>query len=111
MDKGIDWAGGEKLRFPKDRNTAMTYVRLLVNNTSVNENMFRFNLVDSRECECGEGIQTLEHVLMSCKNEMEKRKILENEVGKIWMDESKRWGHLSFDLRLILAPFKVKQFK
>ena len=53
----------------------MSYVRLLVNNTSVNENMFRFGLVDSRECECGGGIQTVEHVLMSCDIEREQREI------------------------------------
>ena len=33
---------GRKLKFPKDRSTGMSYVRLLVNNTSVDENMFRF---------------------------------------------------------------------
>ena len=37
----------------------MTYVRLLVNNTAVNENMFRMGLDESRECECGESIQSV----------------------------------------------------
>ena len=65
---------GNKLRFPRDRNTAISYVRLLVNNTSLNENMFRFNLVDSKDCDCGEGIQTVEHVLLSCKKRMKRGK-------------------------------------
>ena len=98
-----------KLRYLRNRNTAFSHVRLLVNNTSLNENMFRFNLVDSRDSECGEGIQTVEHALLLCKNENERRKILEKEVGKVWMDESRKWGHLPFDLRLILAPFALKQ--
>ena len=98
---------GRKLRFPRDRGTGMSYVRLLVNNTSVNENMFRFGLVDTRECECGGGIQTVEHVLMSCDMEREQREIFKNKAEKIWMDECRGGGDLPFNIRLLLAPFTL----
>ena len=82
-------------------------LRLLVNNTSVNENMFRFGFVDTRECECGGGIQTVEHVLMSCDIEREQREIFKKEVEKIWMDECRGGGDLPFNIRLVLAPFTL----
>ena len=52
---------GRKIKFPRDRCTGMTYVRLLVNNTATKENMYRFKLVDDRECECEEGIESIQH--------------------------------------------------
>ena len=96
---------GRKIKFPRDRCTGMTYVRLLVNNTATKENMYRFKLVDERECECEEGIESIQHVLMECKLVEEKRKLLEDELGKLWMDESRKAGNLSFGIKLILAPF------
>ena len=102
---------GRKIRFPKDRSTGISYVRLLVNNTAVKENMFRFKLADDRECECGEGIQTVHHVIMECKLEEEFRKNLEDEIGNLWMNEIRKAGHLSFNIQTILAPFSVDKLK
>ena len=97
---------GKKLKFPRDRSTGMSYVRLLVNNTATKENMFRFKLAEDRECECGEGIESTQHVLLECNMVEEERKVLIGElIGKLWMDGSRKVGNLPFDLRLILAPF------
>ena len=85
----------------------MSYVRLLVNNTAVKENMYRFGLAEDRECECEEGIQSVDHVLLECRNEEEERGKLMRELGRLWMEESKQVGNLQFDLRLILAPFSI----
>ena len=100
---------GKKLKFPRDRSTGMSYVRLLVNNTATKENMFRFKLAEDRECECGEGIESTQHVLMECKMVQEERKVLIGELGKLWMDGSRNVGNLPFDLRLILAPFSFSK--
>ena len=107
--KGLMGKIGKKLKFPRDRSTGVSYVRLLVNNTAVKENMFRFKLVDDKECECGEGIQSVNHVLMECKNEEEGRNKLKDELGRLWMEESTKVGDLPFDLRLILAPFSFNK--
>ena len=96
---------GKKLKFPRDRSTGMSYVRLLVNNTAAKENMYRFKLVEDRECECGEGIETTQHMLMECKLVEEEREVLIGELGKLWMDGSRKVGNLPFDIKLILAPF------
>ena len=98
---------GRRLKFPRDRSTGMTYVRLLVNNTAVKENMYRFGLVEDKECEWEEGIQSIQHILMECKNEREGRKDVERELGELWMNESPKAGNLPFDMRLILAPFSI----
>ena len=98
---------GRKLKFPAGRSAGMSYVRLLINNTAVNENMYRFGLVEDRGCECEEGIQSVHRVLLECRNEQEQREKLKSELGKLWMDESKKVGDLQFDLRLILAPFSI----
>ena len=42
---------GKKLKFPTSRSAGMSYERLLVNNTAVKENMYRFGLAEDRECE------------------------------------------------------------
>ena len=107
--KGLIGKVGKKLKFPRDRSTGVSYVRLLVNNTAVKESMFRFKLVDDKECECGEGIQSVNHVLMECKNEEEGRNKLKDELGRLWMEESTKVGDLPFDLRLILAPFSFNK--
>ena len=98
---------GRKLKFPASRSVGMSYVRLLVNNTALKENMYRFGLAEDRECECEEGIQSVDHVLLECRNEEEERGKLMRELGRLWMEESKQVGNLQFDLRLILAPFSI----
>ena len=45
------------------------------------------------------------HVFMECELVEEKGELLEGELGKLWMDESRKSGNLSFGIKLILAPF------
>jgi hypothetical protein len=71
--------------------------------------MFRFRLVEDKECECGEGIQSVHQLLMECKNEEEARTKLKEDLGRLWMEESKKVGDLPFDMRLILAPFSFNK--
>ena len=93
---------GKKIRFPRDRSTGMAYVRPLINNAHVKDNIFKMGLSDDRECECGESRETVEHVLLECRSEEDNRIDLIEKVRKIWMD-SKMTGGLQFDLRILLA--------
>ena len=95
---------GKKLLFPQDRDTGVTYVRALLNNAAVADNMFRMGLADSSDCSCGEGRETVEHLLMECSSEAGGRGKLLEEVGNIWM-EKKVSGGLQFNLHTILNPF------
>ena len=95
---------GKKLVFPKDRSSGITYVRALLNNAAVADNMFRMGLADSSDCSCGEARETVEHVLMDCRLEAEARERLLLEIGNIWMD-NKKSGGLMFSLDTILNPF------
>ena len=78
-------AVGKKLVFPKDRSSGMTYARALLNNAAVADNMFRMGLADSPDCRCGEGRETVEHVLMECQLETEARSRMLMEMGSIWI--------------------------
>ena len=46
---------------------------------------------------------------MECKNEEEGRNKLKDELGRLWMEESRKVGDLPFDLRLILALFSFNK--
>ena len=81
-----------------------SYVRALLNNASVKDNMFRMGLADDRDCKCGRGIETVEHVLVECEEERESRCKLIKDLEDIWMNSSSVGG-LQFNLNLMLAPF------
>ena len=94
---------GKKLSFPKDRNSGMVYARALLNNAAVADNMFRMGLSDSTDCNCGEGRETVDHILLECSLESEARGKLRNEIGDIWMN-NKKSGGLQFSMSTILNP-------
>ena len=95
---------GKKLIFPRDRSSGMTYVRALLNHAAVADNMARMGLAETTECVCGEGRETVEHVIMECSVEAEARKVLIDEIGDFWMNK-KMAGDLQFNLELVLDPF------
>ena len=109
--EGGDWTkdliGGEvgnKIVFPKSRCIGMSYVRALVNNAAVKDNLFRMGFSEGRICECNQGRETVDHVLMECQLEAEARLKLKENICKMWM-ESKCSGNLQFNLQLMLFPF------
>ena len=95
---------GRKNTFPKFRCTGVSYIRALVNNGAVNDNMFRMGLAENSECRCGNSRETVEHILMECHLEDVGRRKLSESVKDLWF-ECKGIGGLQFDLNLILFPF------
>ena len=85
----------------------IAYIRCLLNNSSVADNMYRMKLVDDPNCECGKGRQTVEHILLHCDNFISERLLLKHNVNSIWQN-SKKSGNLQFDLNLLLNPFTSK---
>ena len=72
---------GKKRSFPRDRNSGVSFVRALLNNAAVADNMFRMGLDDSCECSCGQSRETVEHVLMECiREDVIRKKLREGMV-------------------------------
>jgi len=62
-----------------NRKSATTLARLRTGHCGLKQYQYRFNLVDSPFCECGEGKETVEHYLLECilhaaaRNELRKK--------------------------------------
>jgi len=56
-----------KVCFPTTRNVGMSYCRMLLNNTMLNEDGFRTQVSDSPVCDCGMDYESVEHFLLECK--------------------------------------------
>ena len=97
---------GRKLVFPSFRSCGMSYVRSLVNNAAVKDNLSRMGFSEEAECECGESRETVTHVLMECKLEDLARQELIESVQDLWM-ESRCQGNLNFNIKTVLCPFQV----
>ena len=95
------------IKIPVKRDVGIAYIRCLLNNTSVADNMYRMKLVDDPNCKCEKGRQTVEHILLHCDNFISERLLLKNKVNSIWLN-SKKSGNLQFDLKLLLNPFSSK---
>ena len=95
------------IKIPKKRDVGIAYVRCLLNNASVADNMFRMKLSDSPNCTCEKSRQTVEHILLHCDNHVSERLLLKTKLHSIWQD-SKKSGNLQFDLQLLLNPFLTK---
>ena len=106
--KELELQAGEKRIFPGQRDLDITYVRALINNTGLGDNLFRFNLVDDCNCSCDRDRETLEHVLLECELEREVRENYKNKIKNLWMNK-KCDGGLNINLRLILAPFTISK--
>jgi len=63
---GILQAVGNKIIFPNSRNVAISYVRLLLNDTTLREHQYRMGLADSKSCEAADGIEDAYHFFFQC---------------------------------------------
>jgi hypothetical protein len=50
-----------------NRRAFLSLNRMTAGHTSLRESLHRFNIVTTAECECGDGLQTEEHILWDCK--------------------------------------------
>jgi ribonuclease HI len=73
---------GPKLYYGiENRSTSAKLTQLRTGHCGLNSYLHRFNLAESADCECGEGPETVEHLVMVCKKYVEQRKVLRKEVG------------------------------
>ena len=106
--KDLGFKAAEKRKFPGQRDLDVSYVRAVINNTGLSDNMFKFNLAEDCNCSCGKDRETLEHVLLECELEDEARDQYKEKVKNFWMNK-KCDGGLNIDATLILAPFSINK--
>ena len=103
-DIGLLQAVGNKITFPNSRNVAISYVRLLLNDTTLREHQYRMGLVDSKLCEDVDGIEDTYHFFFQCTrysdNRLNRDK-LKHDIQSIWTD-SGRNGSPSWSVALLL---------
>jgi len=57
---------GRSVQFPHVRSCAVSYSRLLLDDTALNAHQFRMGLSSTRVCECGTDIEDVDHYLLRC---------------------------------------------
>ena len=98
-----------RIVFPKNRNVAISYVRLLLNNTTLREHQYRMGLADTRLCENEDGIEDTYHFFFQCARYSDIREKLKQEIQSIWTDSGKN-GSPQWSVDLLLAPSTVTNF-
>jgi hypothetical protein len=58
---------------PRDKNAFVLINRMRADHTSLKASLSRFNIVSTAECECGDGLQTEEHIFWNCKLDEDQR--------------------------------------
>jgi len=99
---------GHKLSFPRDRCSAISYIRLLLDDASLNVHQHRAGLKLSRSCECGLGIDDVEHFLLQCTLHDNLRHVLKQDILEVW-ERCEDRGGLNLSVQLLLFPFAIDQ--
>jgi hypothetical protein len=57
---------------------------MLLNDTTLNSHQYKKKIAETNVCECGEGIEDVQHYLLQCHSYEEPRKVLMDELLQIW---------------------------
>ena len=57
-----------KVVFPRERNIGVSYFRMLLHDTLLNDDGYRSGISETKVCSCGEDNETVEHFLLKCPN-------------------------------------------
>lgn len=66
-----------------NRSFIVLVSRLISNHYSLNSHLFRINIVDSNLCECSEGYEDIDHVILHCSRFTHNRNILFSKLLSI----------------------------
>ena len=101
---------GTKMIFPEDRSTGISIIRSTLNSANVNESLYQMRFVVSPNCNCGEGRESVEHVLTQCPMYELQREVLVNGIKDLWMNLNRKGG-LNLSMKLILCPSSFLDMK
>ena len=94
---------GTKILFPDCREIGISYCRILLNDTMLNDDSYRTGTSDTPVCECASERETVEHFLIRCPRYKQFRSDLISTVQEIGT-LSKFKSHLHLSTNLLVAP-------
>ena len=71
---------GTKLCFPIDRDTGISYCRMMLHDTMLKQDSHRSGTSDSSMCDCGMEEESVEHFLLRCKTYNGIRSVMFNNI-------------------------------
>ena len=92
----------------KGREVGVSYCRILLHDTMLNDDAFRTGISDTYMCECGQERETAEHVLLRCTRYVEARSIMKDYLRDICNNlksKSKQKRNIEVNESLLIAPF------
>jgi len=94
---------GSQIIFPKNRCIAISYTRLLLNDTTLTAHQYHMGLADTKVCECNQRVEDEYHFLFQCTRYKDTWKQLLQSVQKSWTDARCK-GLPHWSVTLLLAP-------
>ena len=67
---------GTKVICPSERSVGISYFRMLVHDTMLQDDSYRTGIADTPICECGQENETVEHLLLRCSIHTEARQVM-----------------------------------
>ena len=92
--------------FPRDRCCAISYVRLLLDDSLLKAHQHRIGAEVSKNCNFGLGVGDVEHFLLQCTLFKDQRQDLKQDIQTV-LDECDSRGNLDLSVQLLLFPFAV----
>ena len=97
---------GQRLLFPDDRCWAVSYARLLLDDTMLRVHQLRYGIDVLRECECAHGIDDVQHFFFEFEHYSHIRTVLHDDIMTIWQDSGcGNDGSLDLTVSFLLAPY------
>jgi len=77
---------GTKVTFPQQHDKGISYYRMLLHDTMLNDDSYRTGTSVTPLCECGRlERETVDHFLLRCNKYDEARNILMDSIKDIWI--------------------------
>ena len=68
--------------YPNSRNAAISYARLMLNDTTLREHQYRMGLADLKSCEADDGIEDAYHFFFECVRYSDNRDKLKQDIQR-----------------------------
>ena len=69
---------------PWTRQVGVSYCRILLHDTMLNDDAFRTGIADTHMCESGQENETVKHVLLRCPRYVEARTVMKDDITTTW---------------------------
>ena len=87
----------------------VSYVRLLLDDTTLKDHMYRSGLADSRQCDCGLGVEDAFHFFFRCPAHDANRSRLFSKIQEIASDGEKSYA-LPTSVMFLLSAGRYDNF-